>query len=531
MIVLTELLSISPLIERMNPRWIRRLLCGWLALLVVLGVAQGEQEVAPLTGYTRPGWPNDERVGDKIKLVADNPNLREQAIGGTVYFTVLKLTGADDSWGSGLSHFNAAFRPGIDPNGSSSPSLDTKATYLYLYQVVNDRQTEAPIQNISVRLTVDLKEVTSWGYFHGVGFAVPKGEGKETRIRPVSFNNVLGGDKDVRVYQSPAEAITSPQALHLCNVPTKRGEEPPKDDDNQRIVTVIWDALDPAFNPSSTMLLAQSDFNNGPCFRAVWNGDKIIKKDGRSTVFGFTSNLVPGPGLVRIRGLGGPGNPGSGIKPAHGPFEDDATEADGVIGAEGKAASPKTDAPEVESPKGAPPGTPGTTGAPLPPLAGMPPPAIGGGIPLGGSAGGTAPFGGTAGGLSNLGLAASGLGSGGGGSPSSGQTGTNQNAGTTTSPANNNNTETQSQVFNPILINQQTQSQSQLQTQFQDQKQHQQQHQRQHDPDSKGVPGEVVPEPAALWLAVIGLPVLLLVGWRKASSRKDAKAQSQEAKG
>jgi hypothetical protein len=496
----------------------------------MLGVAKGEQEAAPSTGYTRPGWPNDERVGDKIKLVADNPNLREQAIGGTVYFTVLKLTGAaDDSWGSGLSHFNAAFRPGIDLNGSSSPSLDDKATYLYLYQVVNDRQTEAPIQNISVRLTVDLKEVTSWGYFHGVGFAVPRGEGKETRIRPVSFNNVLGGDKDVRVYQSPAEAITSPQALHLCNVPTKRGEEPPKDDNDKRIVTVIWDALDPAFNPSSTMLLAQSDFNNGPCFRAVWNGDRILKKDGRSTVFGFTSNMAPGVGLVRIRGLGGPATPGNGIKPAHGPFDDDANEADGVIGAEGKAASPKSDTPEVESPKGAPPGTPGTPGAPLPPLAGLPPPAIGG-LPLAGGAGGTAPFGGAAGGFPNLGLAAGGLGSGGGGSPGGGQTGTNQNAGTTTSPANNNGTQTQTQVFNPILINQQTQSQSQLQTQFQDQNQHQ--HQRQHTPsDDPGVPGKVVPEPAALWLAVIGLPVLLLVGWRKASSRNGAKAQGQAAKG
>jgi hypothetical protein len=512
---------VSPVTERMNLRSLCRLFCAWVALLVGLGLASGQEEAPRFSGYTRPGWPNDKREGGTIKLVANDPNERATAIGGTVYFVVLERRGAaGDSWGSGLDKFDAAFRPGIDFNGASSPALDAGARYLYLYQVVNDRETDSSIQNVSIKLTAALEEVTSWGHFHGVGFGVPKAEGKADKIRPVSFNNVLGPAKDDRLYQSPAEAVTAPQALHLIRVPTKRGEEAPKDDDGKRIVTVVWDALDPAVDPSNTMLLAQSDFNKGPCFRAIWTGDNALKKDGRSTVFGFTSNLAPSFQALRIRGPGQDGKGGP-VKPAGNPFGDEPQGAvalsDGppdsgspkVSGAEGKAPSPKPKVDVAEKPPPGPGAQPPAEGAAPPPSPGIGPLGSGfAGGPLGGG-GGAPGFG-----AGRIGSAAA-VSNGGGGSNSGGgqnQSGT-QNNGNNNGTGTNAGHQTQSLVFNPILINQQQQSQFQQQRQRQQQHQHQHQHQHQNDPGR--VPGEVVPEPAAVVLALMALPALWLLGRRR----------------
>ncbi len=68
-------------------------------LLAAAGAVLAVEQTPGFTGYTRPGWPNDGQSGDKIVFAADNPELRESAIGGTVYFTVLQLTGkTGDSW-------------------------------------------------------------------------------------------------------------------------------------------------------------------------------------------------------------------------------------------------------------------------------------------------------------------------------------------------------------------------------------------------------------------------------------------------
>src|SRR5205085_5391366 len=65
---------------------------------------------------------------------------------------------------------------------------DTKAKYLYLYQVVNDRGLDPleggvkpaaffvenppqPVVSTSVRLMVDPRYITSWGYFEHASFA------------------------------------------------------------------------------------------------------------------------------------------------------------------------------------------------------------------------------------------------------------------------------------------------------------------------------------------------------------------------
>src|SRR5207253_3720299 len=138
-------------------------------------------------GFTRPGNPPDETLPNgKIRYVAWDPANRDEVIGGTIYWMVLEQTGSDtDSWGTSVSKFNDLFREGKDFQNRFSPALDTSAKYLYLYQVVNDRgldplpvkpaaNTEIPTRPIarsSLRLLVDPREITSWGYFKDIGFA------------------------------------------------------------------------------------------------------------------------------------------------------------------------------------------------------------------------------------------------------------------------------------------------------------------------------------------------------------------------
>ena len=59
-------------------------------------------------------------------------------------------------------------------------------------------------------------------------------------------------------------------------------------------------------------------------------------------------------------------------------------------------------------------------------------------------------------------------------------------------------------------VNQQQQFQQQQQKQNQQQNQHQNQHQNQNQ-NNNNTPGNVVPEPAALALGLLGLPALLVV--------------------
>jgi hypothetical protein len=487
------------------------------AVLVGLTATGAAEEVPTFTGYTRPGWPADQRTGDEIIFAANVPALRDRAIGGTIYFTVLKRTGkASDSWGSGLAKFDATFQAGIDSSGTSSPNLDTAAQYLYLYQVVNDRRTPAPILNVSVKLIVELSEITSWGYFNGVGFAVPaKGEAKEAeQLRPVSFNNVVAAGLSDKMYRSPAEAVTRAKQLQLTWVPTKLGEAAPKAKDDERVVNILWDALDPALNPNHVLLLAKSDFNQRPCFRAVWNPDNAVKKDVRSTVFGFTSNRPPTFEPARLRGLRAV-KPGE-IKPAKiedmGVFPDDVQAGDvkaGLVGAEGKVPTPKPEreVSDFENPPGA---APGMLAYPPLGLAGGGAGVVGGGV--GGGAGGVGnslltptPF------VANGGGAAAS--SGGGGSAIHSSNAANQQQ---------HGNQTQTLVFNPIIINQNEQVQFQAQQEQQQQQQRQQQgqhqHQGQHQSAGNGnVPGDVVPQPAGWLLALLGLPALWW--WRRAKWR------------
>ena len=144
-----------------------------------------------LSGYTRPGNPNDIDKDGKIIFVANDPAFKGRLIGGTVYFAVYERPAfapvVGDSFATGVSSFDEFFREGRGTNGVFSPGLDTTAKYLYVYQVVNDRGLDPPEKGIAfagypnprtedivtttVKLQVDPREITSWGHFANMGFS------------------------------------------------------------------------------------------------------------------------------------------------------------------------------------------------------------------------------------------------------------------------------------------------------------------------------------------------------------------------
>jgi hypothetical protein len=529
-----------------NRRPTPRILPALIALTFLALPLHSPAQEAIRAGFTRPGDPSGPQAGKEVGAV-DDPARSRTAFGGTVYFLVLERRG--DNWDTVVTDFDnrykprfeTRFKPGIDSGGTSSPDLDRAAKFLYLYQVVNDRRTKAPMESISIRLMVELKEVTSWGSFEGVGFATEDTGGKDKgdrKIRPVSFSHIVDGLGLVYRQRAPAVPVANP--YRLVEVPTKHSEKAK----GEKGINLVWDALDPASEPDHVMLLSTSDFDKNPAFRAIWAPDNLLKRDSRSTVFGFTSNLPPMTETVRLRGVpvddkGAPIRPAGGVRPeevgsdyevradqgdrpAGGRPQEDSPRSDNRVRADGQATTPRPASFQTE---GAPAPFPI---AALPPMSAPPQPALPG--PSG--AAGSAP---TPARGSGAGAAAGQTGGGGFAGGSSGGTTTTSTTSTPTPsvpptvPPTAPLTQTQTVFFNPTLsntntntntstnsnTNQQTQQQAQAQSQAQRQTQRQQQRQRQRQVQDPHVPSAVVPQPAALLLAALGLPVLFFLRRRR----------------
>ncbi len=462
--------------------------------------------------------PDKNGVIRPVSLIPQDSPSQPTLLSGTVYYMVFERDDRDpnDPWGTGIPNFLKSFRAGIDFNGGSSPDLDIRAKYLYLYQVVNHQRTLPPIESMSTKLLVELSEISSWGYFHGLGFA---SKDQAQVVRPLSATHKV----DSRTYLSPAPALPLTQQLSLAYVPTTRGEPEPMRDTG-KIVQVHWDALDPATPPDYTMILGSSDFDKHPSFRAIWTGKNAIGKDGRSTAFGFTSPMPPTIEPVRLRtsretakDAAGDANDGKAKDdkaiPAKGPVnkaneavklarlaEDEATPAgEAIAGIEGRVPTPFPTSPGLafDPNKDA-----KSNDRQRPPLVAMPAPAPA-------SSGG---FGGGGGFASGGSIPPSGGGGFGGGGFRSGSGANSIVRSSAASQATS--AATASINFNVSQSNQQSQSQFQFQNQSQSQSQHQS--------CGGGCNGNVVPEPATLIGLALGLPALAIAYRRRRVRREGA---------
>lgn len=198
----------------------------WLALACVVdGASAGP--LRDYAGYTSPlsrerprenfSRPDKDGKIRPVSIIAEDKVEQTSLLSGSVYYIVYERDDRNpqDPWGTGIPDFMRYFRAGIDFNGAASPDLDPTAKYLYLYQVINHQRAVPPIESASIKLLVEPTEISSWGYFHGLGFGTKENEGT---IRPLSATNL----PDPRSYRSPAPALPLIKPLALTSVPTTR---------------------------------------------------------------------------------------------------------------------------------------------------------------------------------------------------------------------------------------------------------------------------------------------------------------------
>lgn len=315
--------------------WVGRTVLGTFALLAACVVGSMQSvSAAPMpnyTGFTRIGYTPADRKLD-VKLAALDKQAKE--LQATVYFMVYdrklanvktgKLGTTGDIFGTDIPNFDTNF---IVAKGSERKNLDTNARYLYLYQVVNDGKTDAIVTSATVRLIVESKHITSWGYFadkfkemdkansRGLGFAgFDTKDGDKIKLLSTDFRP----DTDV-TYSNPAPPVKAKNPWAVQNIDlnqtitgvayfggTVTGREP----ERVRLVT------DADFGPETeatirTTRLSDTDGLPGGddaegrlrrrdpsrrrslAIRAVWMPRNDIAKKQVSTIFGFTSDLPP----------------------------------------------------------------------------------------------------------------------------------------------------------------------------------------------------------------------------------------------
>jgi hypothetical protein len=125
-------------------RFVRNVLLAASLLAIFVGVSQA----AFILSYTGNTFPTNAGGVD-----------------GHINFAVLNRTGgvAGDEWGTGIANFDTLFAA-----GTGSAALDTNASYLYLFQTVNDGSNALEISQSTVAVPNAL--VTSHGTFGTLGF-------------------------------------------------------------------------------------------------------------------------------------------------------------------------------------------------------------------------------------------------------------------------------------------------------------------------------------------------------------------------
>lgn len=523
-------------------------LLAMAAALIGIATATAQEAAAPMkkagvadyvrpgnlvvAGYATPGSP----MSAKIKTIDGN------VIGGTVYYAVYRRTGrTGDAWGI-RGNFDSTFVEGENIRRGVSPHLDTEAEYLYLYQVVNDRAIHdsafnlpkevigavdqnttkytKDIASFSLRLIVDPRHITSWGYFTETGFSlrVTKEMQANTSIRmAVSGHPSIADALPAKNYRPWAPSKRLDTGNHGFGVSTDTeglgenqnllkervkgvrfanyGEAAKQGGLKPDLVQIL--VLD---TPGSMIDTARgiADEPARAIFRADWR-QTAIPEGEHSVVFGFTSDLPPVNQPIRIK------DPeASAIVPAVGadvdrefrPAFDDDAAAGGIAPAVGVGAAvgAAAGAVSIASPRAA-----GEAGL-APAGGGVLSPVLGGGMSGGWGGGGGGPLGGALGALGAARPASTGSGQGGGTGDSGGQQ--NQSQVPTITNTNNN-----------VLTNQQ--QQAQLQAQIQAQIQAQLQKQFNNNGGGSCCNGNVVPEPGTMLLGLLGLPGLWFFYRRK----------------
>ena len=318
----------------------KRLLLALSGIFLLSSLAQGQTALAvAVASGLLPAWiaRRSRHQGRQDCATALNPDNKLKVIGGTVYFAVFDRIGGTpgDPWNTGLGDLKDRFMVGKDAKDMASPLLATESRYLYLYEIVNDRGMDPtndvvpavvrdpksePIGAFDLKLPVDAKRITSWGYFKDAGFSVmvaesAAGQAKATDIRlAVSAAGSLLDQLPNKAYQpnAPAQSLiymnstlrVGPSTLNLDkslgyqNL-LKRKEVPVGSEKN------FLEAVKSARRPDAVQLLNLSMADKDASqIRVLWQGDNMIKLGQHSVLFGFTSDSPPTTDSGRIEAVG-----------------------------------------------------------------------------------------------------------------------------------------------------------------------------------------------------------------------------------
>lgn len=279
-------------------------------------------------GYSRPGSPTDLFEAGKVRPLAHDPAFKGKLIGATVYFAVLERAGIDgDNWGTGMAGFDRSFLLGKNPQNNFSPRLDTKARYLYLYQIVNDRgmdpmevrpavDHEPPVRDIAgfgLMLPVESKNITSWGHFKDSSFTMmtEQAAGKDIRLAASAADSVLAKLPEKR-YQAKSPAYSPPElrqslgfgaaTMNLMDSVSYQALQKKMSKDGAKLVAFeenFLQAAKGAREPEFVEILAKTEKNEAE-FHALWKDTAAIKLGQHSVLIGFTSDLAPADEKAQI---------------------------------------------------------------------------------------------------------------------------------------------------------------------------------------------------------------------------------------
>jgi hypothetical protein len=510
-------------------------ICG-LALALLVVPAEIRADALPdFTGYTRPGAPAGKAAakGGQIVFVSDAGERKQNAVlGGTVYFTVVDTwldLEENDTWRKISRDAIRDFVPGKDSRGVSSPAFDKAARYVYLYQTVNDMPNAQSAVRFSTVYLPDPDLLTSWGHFSGHGFtALVEQEDKEA-IRPVSFADAVDGDQ--RVYRNPDSHHITEKLFRIDRFPTRSvatdiqpaaaGDDPVRDPSSVVLTSwpgrhyrgalgynsysFLWGRGPIYFPPRHLYREAGSDDRerrpgadrdrnrlHDPNIRAVWGEKNLLQPKERGALFGFTSDYPPVYEDVQLRGPRV--KAADGVRPAAGDEGIQPAAAEGNAEKPDAAVKPAADAaaadPAEVKPAAAESSSQGTGAAPAGEVPVPVATAAGGGGWVGDTAG-WGSLGGFSGGSGSSGGGVIGAGAYTGAPPASGGSGSSGGTGGG------------------------DQGQSQPQDQSQSQNQSQSQTGGSGGGDNCGCEGNIVPEPPAWLMMLIGAPGLAWVWYTR----------------
>jgi hypothetical protein len=250
-------------------------------------------EAGPIKGFmgnTRPGvnaTPH-EKTKDIEKVAFDKlDDPKQEGFGVTIYFMVVdRVDGTvDDPWGLASPDLLKSWIAGREGDGvRGSATLDTKARYLYLYQIINDVGEPGQIKTVFIRMFVDPEYITSWGWLgekkekdkntKAVGFSMEFPPEKDRDlVRPVSSSSPGVSDHE---YQQLAPAFAAPKPYGMS--PISMG--------NIRKVAANGESDDRGREPERLLLLNESSELFGA---VVWDKNRgllpIAQREGAPRLF------------------------------------------------------------------------------------------------------------------------------------------------------------------------------------------------------------------------------------------------------